>query len=78
MRGRNADEERAVAKCEKPVIRRAEREGGDAQGLGVRGGQREREGNVEFSPDLQFRPDTLDQFPHCRPNLFHHEEDRQS
>ena len=44
MRGRNSDEERAVAKCEKPVIRRAEREGGDAQGLGVRGGQRRKEG----------------------------------
>ena len=42
-RGRNADEERAVAKCEKPVIRRTGREG-DALGLGVRGGQRRKEG----------------------------------
>ena len=32
-RGRNADEERAVAKCEKPVIRRTGREG-NALGLG--------------------------------------------
>ena len=32
-RGRNADEERAVAKCEKPVIRQTGREG-DARGLG--------------------------------------------
>ena len=38
-RVRNADEERAVAKCEKPVIRQTGREG-DALGLGVRGGQR--------------------------------------
>ena len=61
-RGRNADEERAVAKCEKPVIRQTGREG-DARGLGCEEDREgRREGNVEFSSDLQFRPDTLGQF----------------